>query len=161
MANGAGAGNVIWRMGPDGDFTMGSVVNDPWPWFSHQHDTGYASGGTGPLVLFDNGNTRVSAPPLGLGKGYSRGMALTVDEKNMQVTPILSASLGVYAAALGSAQLLSHGLYMFQAGTPSAESIEILRNNGELTGKQVLNVESPQVSYRSWQLPNLYSPPSW
>lgn len=159
--NGAGSGNIIWRMGPDGDFTMAPTKHDPWPWFSHQHDTGYADAGSGPLVLFDNGNTRVSPPPLGLGKGFSRGMALTVDETSMLVTPVLSASLGTYASALGSGQLLSSGLYLFQPGIPSAAAIEILRKSGSLAGPQVLNISSPDVSYRAWQIPSLYAPPAW
>ena len=70
---------VGWYMGPpDGltpsNFTFNNVNNDPWPWFSHQHDATYASNGIplpaggldGPLLtIFDNGNTRYSAAPLG------------------------------------------------------------------------------------------------
>ena len=32
---GQGAGDVIWRLGKDGDFQINS--SDPSPWFSHQH----------------------------------------------------------------------------------------------------------------------------
>jgi arylsulfate sulfotransferase len=159
--NGVGAGNILWRMGLDGDFTMVAPKSDTWPWFSHQHDAGYANSGAGPLTVFDNGNTRVSKPPLGQGKGDSRGMALTVDETTMQVTPVLSVSLGVYANALGSAQLLSDGLYLFEPGTPKAYAIEILPTPDSLNGTQVLNILSPNVSYRAWQMPNLYAPPAW
>jgi hypothetical protein len=103
----------------------------------------------------------VSSPPIGQGKGVSRGMALTVDETNMQVTPVISAGLGVFAYALGSAQLLSDDLYLFQPGTPNAIAIEILPTAGSLNGTEVLNVLSPHPSYRAWQMPNLYSPPAW
>src|SRR5580658_258129 len=59
--NGAGAGNIIWEMGNESpNFTFNNIDNDPWPWFSHQHDVGYANSGAGPLTVFDNGNTRVS-----------------------------------------------------------------------------------------------------
>lgn len=159
--NGAGSGNILWRMGLDGDFTMMAPLNDTWPWFSHQHDAGFANGGAGPLVLFDNGNTRVSPPPLGLGQGVSRGMALTVDQTSMQVTPVISAGLGVFASALGSAQLLSGGLYLFQPGIPHALALEILPTPPSINGTQVLNIMSPNASYRAWQMPNLYSPPAW
>jgi len=80
--NGAGSGKVLWRLGLDGDFTFKNIYNDPYPWFSHQHD-GIENGGSGPLTVFDNGNTRVAAPPIGLGSGNSRGMALTLDQNNM------------------------------------------------------------------------------
>jgi hypothetical protein len=92
-------------------------------------------------------------------------MALTIDETSMQVTPVLSADLGVYSDALGSAQLLSDGSYFFLAGTVvvtlnnvDADSIEILPTPGTDTGTQVLNLQSPQ-HYRGWQMPNLYNPP--
>ena len=97
--------------------------NDRWPWFSHQHDIGIAAGGAGPFTVFDNGNTRiVGKPPLGLGRHcgphdcFSRGMALTLDESTMSVTPVISTDLGVFSTVLGSAQLLSGGSYFFQPG---------------------------------------------
>jgi arylsulfate sulfotransferase len=155
--NATGTGNILWRMGPGGDFTFNNINNDPWPWFSHQHEPGLEGGGI--LTLFDNGNTRVSPPPVGLGSGNSRGMALRVNESKMQVTPVLSVDLGVYSGALGSAQLLSNGNYFFLSGIP-AYSIEILPTPGTTTGTQVLNVGSPDYSYRGWQMSSLYAPPT-
>jgi arylsulfate sulfotransferase len=170
--NGAGAGNVLWTMGwEDSNFTFNNIGNDPWPWFSHQHDATYQNNGAGPLTLFDNGNTRVSSPPLGLGSNcgpsdcYSRGMALTVVEPTATepvgtVTPVISVDLGVYANADGSAGLLSSGNYFFMAGVP-VYGIQILPTPETLTGTQVLNISSPQNGYRSWQMPNLYNPPAY
>jgi hypothetical protein len=93
-------------------------------------------------------------------------MALTVDEKGLQVTPILSVDLGVYAQALGSAQLLSDGNYFFLAAdvlfaptTVVSDSIEILPTAGTDTGTQVLSLRSTQ-SYRAWRMPSLYAPPT-
>ena len=167
--NGAGAGNILWTMGNLSDFTFNNIDNDPWPWFSHQHDTVYQNNGAGPLTVFDNGNTRVSAAPLGLGSNcdpsggpddcYSRGMALTVDEATMEVTPVLSVSLGVYASAEGSGETLFDGNYFFQAGEPDGVGIEILPTPDTLTGTQVLNITTNGSSYRAWQMPNLYNPP--
>ena len=164
--NGSGTGNILWRMGLDGDFAFHNIYNDAWPWFSHQHDAGIENNGAGPLTVFDNGDTRVSQPPVGLGSGNSRGMALTVDEKGLQVTPILSVDLGVYAQALGSAQLLSDGNYFFLAAdvllaptTVVSDSIEILPTAGTDTGTQVLSLRSTQ-SYRAWRMPSLYTPPT-
>jgi arylsulfate sulfotransferase len=164
-ANGVGNGEILWRMGRDGDFTFNNITNDPWPWFSHQHDVGIENNGAGPLTAFDNGNTRVSPPPLGLGSGNSRGMSLTVDETTMQVTPVLSVDLGVYGAAMGSAQLLSDGNYFFlppnvlvNISLIAGFSIEILPTPGTITGTQVLNLQGPE-HYRAWQMPNMYLPP--
>jgi len=188
-----GAGNcalgqncIGWYMGPpDNDnqsnFTFNNISNDPWPWFSHQHDATYASSGlqltingqTDPLLtIFDNGNTRYSNAPLGLGSNCdvdgvddcnSRGMALSVDEATWEVTPVLSQDLGVQTTALGGANLLSNMNYFFSTGintaTP-AEAIEIQPTAGQITGTVVLNVEGSSYAYRGWQMPNLYNPPN-
>jgi hypothetical protein len=57
------------------------------PIASHQHDVTVANNGAGPMLIFDNGDTRISPPPLGLGYPgcepndcNSRGMVLTVNE---------------------------------------------------------------------------------
>ena len=170
--NGAGTGNILWRMGPCGDFMFNDLNNDAWPWFSHQHEPGMENGGAGPLTLLDNGNTRYSKPGAstgciqGVGAGDSRGMALTVDESNMTVTPVLSVNLEVRSFGDGSAQLLSGGNYSFLPsyvrlpGTRDIVSypIEILPTPGTLTGTQVLNILAPQ-NYRIWRMPSLYAPP--
>jgi len=175
-SNGTGNANILWRMGPCGDFTYNNITNDPWPWFSHQHEVGIENNGAGPLTVFDNGVTRVSPPTgphsstgcmPGVGSGDSRGMALTVDTTNKQVTPVLSQDLGVFALALGSAQLLDDGIYFFQPGVVvlglndvKSNSIEILPMAGSINnGTQVLNLQGAE-SYRSWQMPNLYMPPT-
>ena len=157
-SNGTGEGGILWRMGIGGDFTFININNDPFPWFSHQHDAEYQSNGA--LTVFDNANTRVAPPPIGLGKGYSRGMALRVDETNMQVTPVLSVTLGTYSPALGSAALLSNGNYFFQPGVPTSYDIQILPSPGTTTGTQVFNLLSPAYTYRAWQMPSLYQPPT-
>ena len=157
--NGTGDGSILWTMGIDGDFTFNNLNNDPFPWFSHQHDAEYQSNGA--LTVFDNGNTRVSPAPIGLGRpGYSRGMALTVDETNMQVTPILSQALGYYSSALGSAALQSNGNYFFQPGTPASYAIQILPTPGTIAGTQVYDLACSAASYRAFQMPNLYTAPT-
>ena len=158
--NGAGSGNILWRMGPDGDFAFNNVNNDSWPWFSHQHEVAMENNGAGPLTLFDNGNTRVSPPPLGLGSGHSRCMSLTFDETNLEATPPSPAiDMGVFSTAMGSAQLLSDGnMYCFAA----IVIVKLNHSNSysiEFDGAtQVLNVSGPE-GYRGWQLRNLYDPP--
>ncbi|MGH8212852.1 MAG: aryl-sulfate sulfotransferase, partial [Rhodanobacteraceae bacterium] len=108
--DGTGNGNVIWRLGPDGDFSI--VSDDPYPWFTHQHDAGFESDGT--FTVFDDGNTRVFDNP-GVTEN-SRGQVYQVDEVNKVATLLVNSDLGVYSAALGSAQLLSNGNYHFLPG---------------------------------------------
>ncbi len=163
--NGAGTGNILWRMGPAGDFTFNNIYNDPWPWFSHQHDAGIENNGTGVLTIFDNGNTRVSPPPVGVGPGNSRGMAVTFDETQMQVTPVLSADLSVYSVAMGSGNLLPGGNYFFQPAivvvglNTDANSIQIFPTPGTDVGTVVLNLQGVE-HYRGWEMQSLYNPPT-
>jgi hypothetical protein len=170
--NGTGTGEILWRMGNEGDFTFNNIYNDPWPWFSGQHDVGIAENGAGVMTIFDDGDTRVSSPPGGLGYPGcepsdcdSRGMALNFNESTMEVTPVLSDDLGSYSTAMGSAQLLPDGNYFFMSGWVLANNsvvsyaLEILPTAGTDTGTTVLNVEQSVGGYRAWQMSSLYNPP--
>jgi arylsulfate sulfotransferase len=178
--DGAGTGDILWRMGPPDDltpvsnFTFKNNFNDPWPWFSHQHDVGIENGGTGPMTLFDNGDTRIAKAPLGLGVRCkpndcdSRGMAVTFSETTWAVTPVVSFDLGGYSTAMGSAQLLDDGNYFFENPIVVVEtstygfSLEINPSNpAPQVGPAdvLLNLVGPE-HYRGWQVPNLYQPPT-
>ena len=109
-ANGTGNGNVIWRLGKDGDFSINS--SDPYPWFSHQHDAEYELGGNEILSIYDNGNIRKIAFPA----ANSRGQVYKIDEVNRRATHELNADLGVYSFAVGAAQRLLNGNYHFTNG---------------------------------------------
>ena len=120
------------------------------------------------MTLFDNGNTRIATLGGSCGPAdcHSRGMALTVDEVGMTVTPVLSDDLGYNSIADGSAQLLADGNYYFYAGVVavglSAEdsyNLEILPTPGTVTGTTVMNIQGPD-GYRGWQMVSLYVPPT-
>jgi arylsulfate sulfotransferase len=156
--NETGTSDILWTLGQDGDFTINST--DPYPWFSHQHDPGFLQNGTSTLALFDNGNTRVSPPPLGLGSGHSRGYVLSMDYSNMSVTPVMLADLGFFSEALGTAELLANGDYHFEAGygigPPTyAEAIEVFPNS---TLSLTMKLHGFPC-YRSFRMTDLYTPP--
>lgn len=152
--NGAGDGHVLWRLGAHGDFSLSS--SDPYPWFTHQHDAGFEPDGT--FTVFDNGNTRFADNP-GVTEN-SRGQAYQIDEVNRVATLLVNADLGVYSNALGSAQKLGNGNYHFLAGfispgpSQNSQSIEVLPD-----GTTNMRLQSPQLAYRSFRMPSLYSPP--
>lgn len=153
---GVGDGTILWRMGLDGDFTFNNIANDPYPWFSHQHDVGVENNGV--MTLFDNGNTRIYTYG-----GNSRGMALDFDETTMQVTPVFVQDIGYFASALGTAQLLDNGDYFFLAGvipgTVNTYSLEYTPTTGALTGTEVLDLQGDVAIYRCFRMFDLYSPP--
>ncbi|MGC9949249.1 MAG: aryl-sulfate sulfotransferase [Bryobacteraceae bacterium] len=181
--DGKGTGDLVWRMGPSGDFTFTNTYGDPWPWFSHQHDVGIENGGAGPMTIFDNGDTRVSPPGQstggvpGLGSACtpndcdSRGMAVGFDAQTMTVSVSpdgVSLDLGNYSTAMGSAQLLANGNYFFQNPIVLVDlntvsySLEIgptppVPQLG--TANVILKLSGPE-HYRGWQMPSLYDPPT-
>ena len=151
-ANGAGNGNVIWRLGKDGDFRINSA--DPYPWNSHQHDAEFELGGTQILSLFDNGNTRRMFYP----GANSRGQAYRLDESTMTATLILNADLHSYSDRIGSAQRLPSGSYSFDSGAIGSTAIS---QTSEVSpaGEITYLVETTSASeYRTFRMQDMYTP---
>ena len=148
--NGQGNGQVLWKLGKDGDFTIDS--NDPSPWFSHQHDAGFDAADGLTLALFDNGNTRNALD----STANSRGQVLRVDEQNRRVTLPMNVDLGVFSPALGSAQKLDNGNYHFNLGwLPdfASESVEL-----DPAGNIRYSVKIGTLEYRTFRMKDLYTP---
>ena len=155
--NGLGDGSVIWRLGMDGDFQY--VSADAYPWFSHQHDARMEMTNQGLMLLvFDDGNTRVTANP---GQN-SRGQVWKLDEQTRTATLLLNADMGGYSYALGAAQLLPNGNAHFDAGWISEDpmggknasrSIEV-----DPAGNVVYGIAISAPEYRTFRMPDLYTP---
>jgi hypothetical protein len=151
--NGAGSGDVLWRLGLDGNFTITPPPTDPYPWFSHQHDAEYAVPGENFISLFDDGNVRKTLYP----DADSRGQLYKVNETAFTVTQPMNADLGTYSMALGSAQALKNGNFAFGSGlimttSPvSNQSVEVLPNG---TIDYVLATTG--ASYRDFRMYSLY-----
>lgn len=145
---GEGPGDVLWRLGKDGDFAI--VSTDPSPWFSHQHDPEIEVDGT--LTIFDNGNVRQMAN----SNAHSRGQVYRLDEANRRAELVVNADLGVYAFALGSAQLLEDGNYFFDAGfRDDGTGISI---ESDPAGQVQYAIESNVPEYRTFRMKNMYNP---
>jgi hypothetical protein len=147
--NGAGTGDILWRLGKNGDFQF--LSSDPYPWFSHQHDANMDASGI--LKVFDNGNLRNAADPT----ANSRGQVFQLDEVNHTATPLVNANLGDYSMALGSAQALPNGNYHFHLGyIPTNNSTRIVEVDH--TGNIVYDMTIVELQYRSFRMQDLYSP---
>ena len=157
-ANGAGDGSVVWKLGLEGSFTI--VKNDPYPWFTHQHDVEYELGGTEFVTVYDNGNLRVAQNP---GKvEHSRGAYISIDETSMLVTPLSLIDLGKFSVAGGSAQLLDNGnqhyhssLFGTQRG-PQSDSAEYVPDPTDLQGTLSFDGQAADQDYRSYRMVSLY-----
>ncbi len=174
-ANGAGDGHIMWRMGPNGDFTLtqigttGSTMDLPgYPWFSHQHDAQFALNdqiidGVQIFAVYDDGNTRIANFD---HNGHSRGQIYAVNEPALQANLNVNADLLVYCFALGVAQILPNGNYFFDSGVvaPSKSSPSYVQESetdplGNLIFiLQVANgtATSHALAYRAFRMPNMY-----
>jgi hypothetical protein len=154
--DGTGTGDVIWRLGKDGDFALAGAT-ESYPWFSGQHDATFEDPAMQELTLFDNGNSRV----LLNRSEYSRGQVYTIDEANRVASLQLNVSLGVFAPLVGSAQKLVNGNYTFQPGYLAAAPDEIYQRTIEVnpSGGIVYMIQGAHASYRSWRLVDFYRSP--
>ena len=151
--NGTGTGNILWRMGVDGDFITAGT-SDPYPWFSHQHDAEWDFSGPY-MTVFDNGNTRISQNP---GE-FSRGQLWNIDQTTMTATLVNNLSIGQFCQALGTAQMLINqkgtvtGLH-YECGTINFTSSQ----SQSFYSTGILNMSSGAAAYRSAQMHDMYSP---
>jgi hypothetical protein len=147
--DGQGSGNVIWRLGWQGDFTFAGIA-DLYPWFSHQHDVDWQPG-SDLVTVFDNGNTRCAVT----SSCMSRGQVWQLDEENHIATLQVNDYLGVYSDRHGSAQILSNGNYFF-----SADYVEpwVVANHVEITpsGSAVYDLVTLGSEYRTFRMKSLY-----
>lgn len=165
-ANGTGDGHVIWKMGPYGDFTILNPPPNPcgdpnvYPWFSHQHDAAFQShlAATDVMSIYDDGNTRHQQ----CGSGNSRGMVLSVSERNRTVYYQTLADLGHYSVAVGSAQLLSSpGNPVYSSwgdGLLFLPDKAALSTETDTNGHIVYELQAADWSYRTYRAQDLYTP---
>jgi arylsulfate sulfotransferase len=154
--DGKGSGKVLWRLGEGGDLKLQS--NEKFPWFSYEHDAAFEPPGSDTLLLLDNGHAHRKKDP----EAHTRGQYWKIDEKARTATLLMSADLGVYSPAVGSAQRLSNGNFHFDAGVVTrdlsrdARSIEVTPE-----GKVIYALEGSGVMvYRSNRVTDLYTPPN-
>ncbi len=173
--NGAGDGHIMWRMGPNGDFTLTTInthgTDDltTFPWFSHAHDAEFAFGdqSIGGLQIFaayDNGNTRrAKVNP----NADSRGQIYAVNEPGLTANLNINVDLGVYSMALGTAQILPDGNLWFQSGAVGAAQGKqpyVLETEADQSANVLflLQVGEPNstqhaLEYRCFRMPSLYA----
>ena len=148
--NATGTGNVVWKLGFEGDFTL--TNGNPSDWFSHQHDVEFDTNGEQLLSLLDNGNTRQQPATT----SDSRGQAWVLDTTALTATLQLNADLGTYSFALGTAQRLTNGNYQFDLGVlPHALFAEV-----DPAGNIVTEFQINQQSYRCFRMKDLYTAPA-
>jgi hypothetical protein len=176
--DGQGSGHVLWRLGPQGDFTLmkgGVADHDIDDWFYAQHYANIVSPnstGVFNIMAFDNGDNRgifeVPTNPcgnVGAPACYSQAPIFQVDEVGMTATLLLQNNLApVYSWWGGSAQQLNDGNVVYGVTTPSDDPtgsryIEVtFLPNPQL----VMEMEvAGQNAYRIIHVPSLYPGVQW
>jgi hypothetical protein len=153
--DGAGTGEVIWRLGREGDFALSAGGEESWPY--HQHDAAYV--GEDHVLMYANGN----ASPACLANALlceSRGLVFRLDEENRIATPVLEAGLDVYSPALGTAQRLGNGNYWFDSGFLGAPDFYSTLDEITPAEQRVFSLRAEGMSlYRAIRAPDLYTAP--
>ena len=164
--DGFGSGDIIWRLGKDGDFELlqDGIVISPDHWFSGQHQP-LVYGNE--IVVYDNANALNEVDPA-MPFVNSRGQVYVLDEDTLTAELVVNSDLGVYAPFLGSSQRLENGNYHFFSGgaidptveSPAADLIPSGSSESsevDSEGTIVYTLRAPGiVSYRSFRMKSLY-----
>jgi arylsulfate sulfotransferase len=168
--NGKGAGDILWRLGYEGDFQLAG--DDPSQWFYAQHFPSIISttGSQINLAVFDNGDFRVldskgdvcgnPTPPC-----YSRATAFQFDESSKAATLTWAYSPEVYSFWGGGTQQLANGNIEFDMSEPSftdptSSIITELTQTSNPAIVWQMNIQGGNA-YRGYRIPSLYPGVKW
>lgn len=169
--NGTGSGNILWKLGYQGDFALASDL--PSDWFFAQHDVNISSAnstGNFQLAMFDNGDYRVLdtsgdvcsgfLPPL----CYSTAATFDVNEIDMTAAREWSYTTP-YSWWGGSTRLLFNNNLFVDETAPldlnltGSRVLELTQTSHPTTVWQL--VINGQASYRTIHLTSLYPGVKW
>jgi arylsulfate sulfotransferase len=170
-ANGSGAGDVIWKLGYQGDFDLSSDV--PSDWFYAQHDANIASSnstGNFQMAMFDNGDDRIfdSSGTTCVGTSlpycYSTAAIFNVNETTMTAGRFWSFQTpysfwGGVARVLPNADIYVDETAPIDLGLTGSRVLELTQSPNPAVVWQ-LEIDG-QNSYRTIHLPSLYPRVQW
>ncbi len=169
--NGTGSGDILWKLGYQGDFTLLDSTS-PADWFYAQHDANFMSPNTTgdfQLALFDNGDNRVlddngdvchpTSPP----KCYSTAAIFEVNETNRTAKRQWSYQTP-YSFWGGSSQELTNSNMFATESAPNdlmagSRLVEVTQQPNPTVVWQLEMYN--QQSYRTYHLPSLYPGVQW
>jgi arylsulfate sulfotransferase len=178
--NGTGTGNVLWKLGYQGDFAL-SPIDDPSIWFSFQHFPVIVSQ-SGPettLAIWDNGNARVmdtngtlctNGNAIGTPNAcFSRAAVFQIDESTRVASLIWEDQPGNLSIWGGSINQLTNGNIEFDMNAPgfppapnvASEVQEVTQTSNPQVVWKMDILPIPTYAYRAYRVPSLYPGVTW
>jgi hypothetical protein len=181
--NGTGSGNVMWRLGEGGDFTLQGGT-DPTDWFYAQHGPNFFTTntiGNFTLGVMDNGDDRefpgelanggANCPSAGVSTAatsqcYSTMLVLDVNEtsKTATITERYQPTPAVYSFFGGDVSVLQNGDRHVDFCSPTGGTQVYERGGPVGSGQVVWQAVTKGVNqnqYRTDRLPSLYPGVTW
>lgn len=170
-ANGTGTGNVLWKLGYQGDFTLLDSTT-PADWFFAQHFANIISPNTTgdiQVAMFDNGDNRVldssgtTCGSAGAAACYSRPAIFEVNETAL-TAQVQWFYIVPYSFWGGVIQELPNSDMFFDITTPADNptGARVMEVTQEASPQVVWQVDvNGQNSYRTIHLPSLYPGVQW
>lgn len=171
--NGAGPGDILWRLGQDGDFTL--TPNDPSQWFYGQHFPSIVSqtGSQTTLSIMDNGNVRIidnngdacTAYNLASADCYSRAAVFQIDE-NAKTASVAWQDQpgGLFSWWGGDTVVLPNNNVEFDLCAPFGNQVgsEVMEVTQDTVPQLVWELNLSDVAaYRAFRVPSLYPGVTW
>lgn len=159
-ANGTGSGQVLWKLGFEGDFEL--LGSGPANWFFAQHYPHIlTTRGTEitRLTVVDNGNYRPGTDP----PPFSRGLIVEIDEtqKTAQVVWQFPISPDFFSYWGGDVVRLPNGNMEICMSRPSPQhstAFEVDFATRDVVWQMDI---APPFAYRSYRIPSLYPGVQW
>jgi len=167
--DGTGTGNVLWKLGNDGDFTI--LGGDPSQWFYGQHAPVIenTNGSVMTLAVYDDGNFRIDSsgnscgtPPTATAC-YSRATIFQVDQTTHVASLLWQDLPGFFSFWGGSISMLSNGDVEFDSSEPYGNSSSVIIEATQTANPQTvwqMNING-QNAYRGMRIPSLYPGVTW
>jgi arylsulfate sulfotransferase len=171
--DGTGDGRILWRLGPDGDFTLHNG-QAPIEWNYGQHYPvllGPNTAGIFPLMFFNNGNNRLvdaaddDCGIPGLTACYSSVPVFQLNEYTNTAQVLQETNLSpAYSVCCGNANLLANGDLEYDVAadvnTPNVSYIQEVtqERNPQLVWQMNIN---GQLTYRGFRISSLYPGVEW
>ncbi len=163
--NGSGTGDMVWRLGYQGDFNLSN--GGPADWFYGQHAPVLLSPnstGVFKIGVFDNGNGRVldtsgaMCGAAGQSTCHSTVPIYEVDEANRTATVVWRDTLPFFSSSVGNMQVLDNGDVWFDAGSVNGMAETIAREvTMDSNPQTVLEMDINRRAYRAVHMPSLDS----